>query len=117
MKKIFKQKVGLRRQVKVAAAVLQNVQQRTIGLLIVLTLVLVVLYIYFIGMAVVYAIDREETQGMVADAGSRIAELEVDYLQGKNTITLGLATTLGFSTISSKDYVTRSRYLGQASTQ
>lgn len=109
MKKTF------RKNIQVVAGVLQNAQRHTIGLLMVLTAVLIILYIYFIGVAVVYAIEREETRSTIADAGSRIAELEVDYLQGKNTITLGLASTLGFSTISGKDYVTRSRYLGQAS--
>ncbi|MBL4644556.1 MAG: hypothetical protein JKX80_01685 [Candidatus Pacebacteria bacterium] len=109
--KTFKQKA------KTVAIILHTVQQRTVGLLLILTVLLGVLYIYFLGTAVVHAVERKETQSAIAQASSRIADLEVSYLKGKNKITLDLATDLGFSRIANKEYVERVRYLGRADIQ
>jgi len=120
MKQAYKQKTNsfqIRKQIKSIALVLDNAQHNAISLLLVLTLALAFLYIYFLGSAVVYAVERKEAQGNIADAKSRVADLEVNYLKKKNSITSDLATNLGFTSLSETRYITRARYLGRANTQ
>jgi len=102
---------------KAVVLILHNAQQQAVGLLLILTVLLSILYVYFLGTAVVHAVERKETQNNIAETHSRIADLEVNYLQGKDAITRDLASELGFRSVAAKDYVTRARYLGRADTQ
>lgn len=99
------------------ALVLYRIQQRVIALLVLFAVVLVMLYTYFVGTAVVHAVVRKEVQQDIAEVNSRIAELEVSYLQQKNSVTHELAAEMGFSSVAQKDYVERARYLGRVDTQ
>lgn len=111
------QKHTLRQRAKAIAIVLHNGEQKAAGILLVLTILLALLYVYFVGAAVVHAVARKEVQQNTAQASSRIAELEVDYLKRKNHITTDMASEMGFTRLAQKDYMERARYLGQANTQ
>ena len=102
---------------KVAALLLTNVVQRAVCLLLVALVLLGALYMYFLASAVVHAVVRKEVQHTIAEAHSRIADLEVSYLSRKNGITQEVASNLGFTSVAQKTYVERARYLGRATTQ
>ncbi|PCI29615.1 hypothetical protein COB52_02330 [Candidatus Kaiserbacteria bacterium] len=104
-------------KLKTAALIWRHVEQRVFLVLLVLTVGLALLYIYFLGTAVVNAVERKGIQQNIAQASSQIADLEVDYLERKSGISEDLIGTLGFSSIAQKEYVERTRYLGQASAQ
>jgi len=110
-------KKSFRGGIKVAALVLHNIEQRVVGLLMIAILLLAVMYVYFLGGAVVHAVERREIQNDISSASSRLADLEVEYLANKNAITTDLANELGFSRIATKEYVARARYSGQANAQ
>lgn len=99
---------------RVVALALQNIEKKVVAVLLMGVLIFAVLYMYFLGSAVVHAVVRKEVQHNIADAHSRIAELEVSYLERKDDITTSLAHELGFTSIAQKDFVERVRYLGRA---
>jgi len=111
------QKEILKRRLKAVAVVLHNGEQKAAGILLILTVLLALLYVYFLGSAVLNAVVRKEVQHNTAQANSHLAELEVDYLQRKNGITKTLAREMGFSSVGEKEYVERARYLGRADTR
>ena len=96
------------------ALTLYKVEKKVIAVLLVAVFALSALYMYFLASAVLHAVVRKEVQHTIADAHSRIADLEVSYLQRKDTVTESLAADMGFSSVAQKDYVERARYLGRA---
>lgn len=100
-----------------AAIALQTIEFHAVKILLAILIVLGLLYVYFLGSAVVHAVVRKEVQQDIAQASSRIAELEVAYLSRKNDVTAELASELGFTHVAHKSYLERSRYLGQANVQ
>ncbi|MAZ67773.1 hypothetical protein CL652_03335 [bacterium] len=111
------QKHTLRQRAKALAIVLHKGEQKAAGVFLVLTILLAVLYVYFVGTAVVHAVARKEVQQDLAQFNSRVAELEVDYLSRKNKVTTEMAVEMGLEELTRKDYVERARYLGRASAQ
>ncbi len=101
----------------ITALALRSAEQKVTGLLFGLVVVLIASYIYFLASAVVFAVERKEVQDMSARVNSRIATLEVAYLQSKAAITEEKARDLGFVTVAHKRFVERARYLGQANAQ
>ena len=103
-------------KIRAAALVFNTVVQRATVLLAVGIIILALLYMYFLASAVVHAVVRKEVQHTIAEAHSRVADLEVSYLARKNTITHEVAKDLGFKSVAQKSYVERARYLGRADT-
>jgi hypothetical protein len=112
-----KKRSSLRRRAKAVAIILYTAERKAVGALLLCTIALALLYVYFLGSAVVHAVARKEVQQDIAQASSRIAELEVEYLQRKDRITRELASEMGFRSIAQKDYIERARYLGRADSQ
>lgn len=105
------------KQVRAIALALHKGEKKAVGLLLILTFLLGFLYIYFLGSAVVHAVVRREVQTDLARINSEIADLEVDYLNRKNDATSELAYTMGLTRVDQKNFIERTRYLGQARTQ
>ena len=105
-----------RRHVRTIAFVLRTIEQRSVALLLIGIVLLAVLYIYFLGSAVVHVVERRETQHMTANVSSHVATLEEEYFEVKSTITDTLDTEMNFTTLAQKDYVRREQYLGRANT-
>ncbi|MBF05100.1 hypothetical protein CL644_00095 [bacterium] len=111
------QKIISKKKIRTVAAVLYVVEQRAVTLLLVALVILVFSYIYFLGSAVVYVVERKEVQRTIANVSSRIATLEVEYFKQKSIVTESLAEEMDFKPIAQKDFVDRTRYLGRAGVQ
>jgi hypothetical protein len=82
-------------------------QRRLVWSLVALLVVLSGMYAYFLSTSVINVIVREEMQQRIADTNARISELELTYIEAKNTVTLDMAREMGFAKVSTKQYVTR----------
>lgn len=109
--------IPLRTRVRTLAIALHHGEQRAAGVLLALTVVLAMLYVYFLGSAVVHAVARREVQQDIARTSSHVADLEGRYLQAKNRITEDMAHRMGFRSVAQKEYVERARFLGRADTR
>ena len=70
-----------------------------------LCLTLFGLYVYFISASVVHVITRKEVDGQIAQAQSRIGELESTYISAKQAIAPDMIAQYGFVAASPKVYV------------
>ncbi len=105
-----------RRHVRTIALVLRTIEQRSVALLLCGIMVLGVLYVYFLGSAVVHVVERREIQQTIANVSSHVATLEGEYFDIKSNITNTLAYEMNFTALSEKEYVQRGQYLGRADT-
>jgi len=78
-----------------------------------LVLMLVSLYVYFIGSSIVNVLVRKEINQEIAATNSRISDLESQYLAQQNAINLAYARSLGFEDIENKQFVSSEQVLGK----
>lgn len=93
---------------------LYGIEKRMIIILTSLVIVLALLYVFFLGSAVYYAVERGDVLSTLAQRNSSIANLDNMYLQKRSAITITSASKLGFSPIRVERYVERAQYLGRA---
>ncbi|MCW9054796.1 MAG: hypothetical protein OQJ98_02335 [Candidatus Pacebacteria bacterium] len=89
-------------------------RQVCIGLFM-FSLILLGLYVYFVGASVVDVVVRKEVDLRIAEVNSRLSELELDYITKKDTINLEFAQANGFHRISQKTFVNRGTLVGSIS--
>jgi sensor histidine kinase regulating citrate/malate metabolism len=95
-------------------SMLFNIEQRIIFVLIAAVVIFVLLYVYFVGMAIINTVVRKEVEHDAAQLKSTVAQLEVRYLTEKNEITVALAMSMGFVRIENKTFAQRTTYIGRA---
>ena len=70
--------------------------------------VLICSYVFFVNYAVLNIVKREKVEVQIADINSKLTETESKYIALKNGITLDLAYSLGFQTVQSPIFISRS---------
>ena len=83
----------------------------------VLLVVLLSLYIFFVGRSIVSVVVREEIEFQIAGVNSDLSNLESDYLAKKDTINMAFAQERGFKSISKKIFINRGTFVGKSMTQ
>lgn len=82
--------------------------QRTIfRVLVSIILALSVVYVYLIGSITFNVLARKSLENNVRTLGSRVSELELDYLNSSNKIDKSYASSLGFVEIHNTIFATR----------
>ncbi len=86
------------------------------GILVALAgiMVLLVMYVYFVGAAIMSTIAYKDARVEIASLQSELASLETDYINQKEVLTKELAINLGFTNINNKDFITRTVIVGHA---
>ncbi|HEC33008.1 MAG TPA: hypothetical protein ENI63_01980 [Candidatus Kaiserbacteria bacterium] len=79
--------------------------------------ILLGLYIYFVGKSIVNVLVREEIELKIAEVNSRLSILESDYITKKGTINMAFAVERGFKSISKKTFINRGTLVGRSMTQ
>jgi hypothetical protein len=69
---------------------------------------LIGLYLYFVSASIVNVLMHEEMSLEISKTHSRISELEMKYVKEKDSVTMNLATNMGFVSVSEKHFVERS---------
>lgn len=69
-------------------------------------------YVFFVNQAVFNVIKAEKMQNQISQLRSQVGSLESQYLKLKSGLTLSIAYKLGFSEVTSPQYV-RSASLGK----
>ncbi|MEX0651896.1 MAG: hypothetical protein WD509_02260 [Candidatus Paceibacterota bacterium] len=87
-----------------------------LGLLL-FSFVLLGLYIYFVGKSIVNVVVREEIELHIADVNSGLSELELTYIEMKDSVNMLLAKERGFTAISQKSFISRGTLVGRSLTQ
>jgi hypothetical protein len=64
-------------------------------------------YGYLVRGAIVNIVERQNAEQALSEVNSRVLTLEAEYFKVKNSITLDLATDLGFITPVSQKFVTK----------
>jgi len=95
-------------------ALVHELQRRMIYISILALLALALMYVYFVGTAIVDTVVHKELRNEIAILNTHIADLEADYLHDKNTITKDVAISNGFTDLNSKKFVTRDIHVGRA---
>jgi len=93
---------------------LYGIERRMIVILTSMVIILALLYVFFLGSAVYYAVERGDVLSTLVQRNSNIANLDSMYLQKRSAITVASATKLGFSPVRVERYVERAQYLGRA---
>jgi hypothetical protein len=75
--------------------------------LITLTLILGVVYGYFVKQTIVNVVERKEIEEEMADSGSRVSNLEVTYIELENKIDLDFAYFLGYKEAGNVRFISR----------
>jgi len=91
-------------------------RQLCVGFMIFLV-VLLSLYVYFVGKSIVNVVVREEIELHIAEVNSGLSLLELDYITKKDTINMVYAQERGFKSISEKTFVSRGTFVGRSLTQ
>lgn len=71
---------------------------------------LVFVYVYFVGISIFYAAEREEFSIRTQKLSEEVAKLEAIYLSRSNALTEGTAAERGFVVVSTPTYVTRGSF-------
>lgn len=82
-------------------------ERRIFWSLVFILFVSIAVYIYGISVSIVNVVLREELEHQAAITHSRVATLESEYLQIKESLDLAKANEQGFAPLSNKEYVTR----------
>ena len=88
-------------------------QKRVFWALMGLILCLFAFYGYFVSKSITNVLLREEVEENILAVHSEISQLEFEYLDRKNEVTLEFAYAMGFQDIEDKEFVARKSVLGQ----
>ena len=69
--------------------------------------ILVVAYVYFLNITIAHGISVEKNSKELGMLSATVSELESEYFEVKNVVTLALAKDLGFSDAGSQLYISR----------
>jgi hypothetical protein len=100
----------MRKKAKITAIALQK---RIFWSIAVFVLVLFTLYGYFVSKSITNVLLRAELEQNIATINTDISELEFEYLDKKNTISIQFAYAKGFKDIRDKQFVARKSFLGK----
>lgn len=92
---------------KKAYSFIQNNTKTIITALLIGVLLLSVVYVLFVRSAVMNVVMREKTEAEITRLVAHIGELEFDYIEQKNNVTIDLAYEMGYSDITDTSYVSR----------
>ena len=84
-----------------------SIEKRTRLILLIMLTDAVVGYIYFVASSTLNIIARKDAHTQMSQVESAIAQLESEYFSLSKSITSENAETLGFVSIKSKNFVTR----------
>ncbi len=77
-------------------------------------LMLLVMYVYFVGAAIVSTVGYKDARVEISSLQSELASLETDYIKQKEVLTKELAINIGLTDIYNKDFITRTVIVGRA---
>lgn len=78
--------------------------------------VLLSLYIYFVGKSIINVVVREEVEFKVAEINSNLSELELSYITKKDSVNMVFAGERGFTSIAQKTFINRGTLVGRSLT-
>jgi hypothetical protein len=93
---------------------LHNFAEKTFFALVSLLALSVALYLYFISATILSVVDRSAALNETKILGTKISELESEYMAFGAAIDLSGAKTLGYEEVAKIDYVSRTASLGFA---
>lgn len=86
---------------------IQNNTRTLITALLILALLLAALYGVLVRSAVLNVVEREQVEAEITRLVTHIGELEFDYIDQKNDVTIDLAYEMGYSDITDTSYISR----------
>ena len=91
---------------KIKNEILQD-RKNIFWFLTVSVIVMLGFYLYFVSHTVYTTVLRQQTEKSIAIIEGNMAELESEYLNAKNAVTIELARSKGFKNILATEYISR----------
>lgn len=96
------------------AYALYSLERRMAAVLLLAVVALSVLYVYFVGSAVVNTVAHKETQSQIVEMNSKISELESRYISSKDALSVARAEEYGLVAVNEKSFAQRTVFVGRA---